>query len=74
MENQTMKPEYNLGEMKSQPNPFAKQLKQQVTLPLEIEIIEYFEAIAEKTGISWQELINLYLQDCITSKRELYFD
>lgn len=31
-----MKPEYNLASMKSRPNPFAKKLKQQVTLPLEI--------------------------------------
>ncbi|MCM0591274.1 MAG: hypothetical protein KA716_14050 [Gloeotrichia echinulata DEX184] len=35
-----MKPEYDLDKMKSRPNPFAKQLKQQVTLPLGIDVIE----------------------------------
>ncbi|MDJ0598602.1 MAG: antitoxin [Crocosphaera sp.] len=66
-----MKPEYNLASMKRRPNPFAKQLKQQVTLPLGIEVIEYFEEKAEEKGISYQELINLYLTDCVQHQREL---
>ncbi len=69
-----MKQEYDLDKMKSRPNPFAKQLKQKVTLPLGIEVIEYFEAMAQEKGISCQELINLYLQDCVASKRELSFE
>ncbi len=60
--------------MKSRPNPFAKELKQQITLPLEIDVIEYFEAMAQEKGISCQELIILYLQDCVASKRELSFE
>jgi len=32
-----MKPEYDLSKMKKRPNPFAKQLKEQVTIPLGIE-------------------------------------
>lgn len=66
-----MKPEYDLANMKSRPNPFAKQLKQQVTLPLGIDVIEYFEDMAQEKGISYQELISLYLQDCVVSKRQL---
>ena len=69
-----MKPEYNLSQMKSRPNPFAKQLKQQVTLPLGIDVIEYFEVMAQEKGISCQELIVLYLQDCVANKRELSFE
>ncbi|MBO1351126.1 MAG: antitoxin [Hormoscilla sp. GUM202] len=68
-----MKPEYNLADMKSRPNPFARQLKQKVILPLGIDVIEYFEERAQEKGISYQELINLYLQDCVLSKRELSF-
>ena len=64
-----MKPEYDLANMKSRPNPYAKQLKQQVTLPLGINVIEYFKEKAQEKGISYQELINLYLQDCVVSKR-----
>ncbi|MBE5230498.1 MAG: antitoxin [Microcystis sp. M54BS1] len=66
-----MKPEYDLSQMKSRPNPFAKQLKQQVTLPLGIDVIEYFQSMAEEKGISYQELINLYLQDCVIHQRQL---
>ncbi len=69
-----MKQEYDLSKMKSRPNPFAKQLKQQVTLSLGIDVIEYFEAMAQEKGISYQELINLSLQDCVVSKRELSFE
>lgn len=69
-----MKREYDLAKMKSRPNPFSQQLKQQVTLPLGIEVIEYFEKKAKEKGISYQELIDLYLQDCMTNQRELSFD
>ncbi|MGI0496997.1 hypothetical protein [Arthrospira sp. PCC 8006] len=37
-------------------------------LPYEIE---YFQNMAQKEGVSYQELINLYLQDCVTSQRQL---
>lgn len=66
-----MEPEYELSKMKKRPNPFAKQLKKQVTISLGIDAIEYFETIAQEQGISYQELINLYLQDCVTSQRKL---
>ncbi len=66
-----MKPEYDLTSMKSRPNPYAKKLKQQVTLPLGIEVIEHFKKKAQKKEISYQELISLYLQDCVVSQREL---
>ena len=66
-----MEPEYDLSKMKKRPNPFAKQLKKQITISLGIDVIEYFETIAQEKGISSQELINLYLQDCAVSKRKL---
>ncbi len=66
-----MEPEYDLSKMKKRPNPFAKQLKKQVTISLEIDVIEYFETMAQESGISSQELINLYLRDCVVSQRKL---
>ena len=68
-----MKSEYDLANMKSRPNPFAQQLKRQVTLPLRIDVIGFFEKKAKEKGISYQELIDLYLQDCVTNDRELTF-
>ena len=68
-----MKSEYDLANMKSRPNPFAQQLKQQVTLPLRIDVIDFFEKKAKEKGISYQELIDLYLQDCVKNDQELSF-
>lgn len=68
-----MKKEYDLVNMKSRPNPFAKQLKQQISLPLRIDIIDFFEKKAEEKGVSYQKIIELYLQDCVVNNRELSF-
>jgi predicted DNA binding CopG/RHH family protein len=68
-----MKLEYDLANMKSRPNPFAEKLNQQVNLPLRVDVINFFEKKAKEKGISYQELIDLYLQDCVTNNRELSF-
>jgi predicted DNA binding CopG/RHH family protein len=66
-----MQNEYNLSKMKSRRNPYAKQLKKQVTLRVRPDIIEYFKKMAHETGIPYQSLINLYLQDCVNNQRKL---
>ena len=66
-----MKDEYDLSKMKSRPNPYARKLKKQVTLRIQPEVIDYFKAMAEETGIPYQSLINLYLQDCVNNHRKL---
>ena len=66
-----MKDEYDLSKMKSRPNPYARKLKKQVTLRIQPEVINYFKAMAEESGIPYQSLINLYLQDCVNSHRKL---
>ena len=64
-----MRKEYDFS--KSAKNPYAKHLKKQVTLRLGIDVIEYFKKLAEETGISYQNLINLYLKDCAHSQKKL---
>lgn len=66
-----MKEEYDLSTMKSRRNPYARQLKKQVTLRIQPDVIEYFKGMAEETGIPYQSLINLYLQDCMHQRRRL---
>lgn len=66
-----MKQEYDLAKMKSRKNPYARRLKKQVTLRLDPDVIAYFKDMAEKKGIPYQSLINLYLRDCAASQREL---
>ena len=66
-----MKAEYDLASMKSRKNPYAKMLKKQITLRLDPEVIEYFKQKSQENGIPYQTLINLYLQDCRNTGREL---
>ncbi|MDY0166398.1 MAG: BrnA antitoxin family protein [Thermoguttaceae bacterium] len=66
-----MKSEYDLSKMKSRRNPYARQLRKQVTLRLRPDVIDYFKAMAEDAGMPYQSLINLYLQDCAKSRRKL---
>ena len=56
--------EPDFARMKGRRNPYAKGLKKQVTLRLGVDVIEYFKALAEETGIPYQNLINLYLREC----------
>ena len=56
---------------KAKRNPYAKRLKQQITIRLDKPTIAYFKSLAEDTGIPYQTLINLYLRDCATKERKL---
>jgi uncharacterized protein (DUF4415 family) len=66
-----MKKEYDLTKMKSRKNPYAKKLKKQITIRMGVDIIEYFQKQAEETGVPYQNLINLYLRDCVQTHRKL---
>ena len=67
-----MKAEYDLTRMKSRRNPYAKRLKKQLTIRMGLDIIEHFKRMAEETGVPYQNLINLYLRDCVQSQRKLH--
>jgi uncharacterized protein (DUF4415 family) len=55
---------------KAQRNPYAKRLKKQITIRLDVRTIDYFRALSDEIGIPYQTLINLYLQDCaVAGKR-----
>jgi uncharacterized protein (DUF4415 family) len=64
-----MKKEYDFS--KSVKNPYTKHLKKQVTLRLNVDVVEYFKKQSEETGVPYQNLINLYLQDCAHSQKKL---
>ena len=55
-------------------NPYAAQLKKQITIRLDEESITYFKSVSEDVGIADQSLINLYLRDCAASRRKLNLD
>ena len=62
-----MRKEYDFTN--ARPNPYAKRLKQPVTIRLEQPTIEYFKALASETEIPYQTLINLYLRECAVTKK-----
>jgi len=64
-----MRKQYDFS--RSRANPYAKRLKQQVTIRLDSETIGYFKALAEEMGVPYQTLINLYLRDCAATRRRL---
>ena len=64
-----MKAEYDFS--KAQKNPYAKKLKKQITINIDIDTIDYFKSQSEDSGIPYQTLINLYLSDCALNKKQL---
>ena len=66
-----MRKEYDLSKMKSRPNPYVKRLKKQLTIRMGVDIIDYFKVMSQQTGIPYQNLINLYLRECVYSHRKL---
>ena len=66
-----MRKEYDFDKMKGRKNPYAKHLKKQVTIRIGVDIIEHFKKLADETGVPYQNLINLYLRDCVQSNRKL---
>ncbi|MBP7282742.1 MAG: BrnA antitoxin family protein [Leptospiraceae bacterium] len=46
-------------------------LKKQITIRIDENTIQYFKKVAGDTGISYQNLINLCLQDCAANHKKL---
>ena len=66
-----MRKEYDFS--KSTKNPYAKLLKKQITIRIESEIIDYFKKLAKESNIPYQNLINMYLLDCVHSNKKPVF-
>ena len=66
-----MRKDYDFA--KSVRNPYAKHLKQQITIRLDKDTVAYFKKLASETGIAYQILINLFLKDCAVSKKKPVF-
>ena len=63
--------EYDIDKLNPRPNPYAKELKKQVTIKISPSVIDYFKEQATQIGMPYQTLINLYLSDCVKNKRKL---
>jgi uncharacterized protein (DUF4415 family) len=56
---------------KSVRNPYLSKAKKQLTIRLDEDTIKYFKALAEQSGIPYQNLMNLYLRECAESEKKL---
>ena len=66
-----MRDEYNIKSLNPRKNPYAKRLKQQITINLDNDVVDYFKKMSSSSGIPYQTLINLYLSDCMTNNRQV---
>jgi len=62
-----MRSEYDFSQ--SRKNPYANQLKRQITIRLDTMAVDYFKEIAAELGMPYQNLINLFLRDSAMQKR-----
>lgn len=68
-----MREEYDIKSLNPRKNPYAGKTKQQVTMNLNTSTIEYFKNMSMETGIPYQVLINLYLDECVKEKKRIQF-
>ena len=66
-----MREEYDFSN--SVANPYVKKARKQVTMNLDVDVIDYFKAQGAETGIPYQRLINLYLSQCAAEDKKLAF-
>lgn len=66
-----MKKEEKNPKGKGGKNPFAKQVKKQITIRIGEDTLAYFRNLAKETGVPYQKLIDSYLADCAASQRRL---
>jgi len=63
-----MKKEYDFS--KGEKNPYAKMFKKQITIRMDENIVTYFKGLSKQIGIPYQNLINMYLRDCVEEGRK----
>ena len=66
-----MRDEYDFSD--SRPNPYAGRLRRAVTMNLDVANIDYFKAESARTGVPYQNIINLYLTQCREQDKHLEF-
>ena len=62
-----MREEYDFSNARK--NPYTQKLRQQITINIDSDIIDFFKNMAANSGIPYQTLINLYLADCMKQNK-----
>lgn len=66
-----MKKDYDFSKAKK--NPHTGRVKKSIYMNLDPKIISYFKDLSVETGLPYQNLINLYLLECVNKKMKLEF-
>ncbi len=66
-----MRAHYDFSKMKGVKNPYVSRLKQPITIRLDKQTVSYFKELADEVGMPYQNLINLYLRDCVLHHKKL---
>lgn len=53
------------------PKSAKKARKKQISINLNVETIEYFKNMANKQGVPYQNLMNIFLNQCVQKKLEI---
>ena len=64
-----MRTSYDFARMKGRRNPYARRLRESITIRLDRASVTYFKELAAESGLPYQSLINLYLRDCAEHRR-----
>jgi uncharacterized protein (DUF4415 family) len=64
-------PPNEFGKMKGERNPYVRCLKQPITIRLDKTTIGYFKSLSARLGMPYQNLINLYLRDCVMTRKRI---
>ncbi|MCQ2527777.1 MAG: BrnA antitoxin family protein [Saccharofermentans sp.] len=68
-----MRDEYDIKNLNPRKNPYTSKTKQQVTMNLNTSTVEYFKEMSAESGVPYQVLINLYLDQCVRDKKKIQF-
>lgn len=70
-----MREEYDIKNLNPRKNPYAdkNKKKQQVTMNMNVSTVTYFKEISFESGVPYQVLINMYLDQCVKEKKKLQF-
>ena len=70
-----MREEYDIEALNPRKNPYASKLKnkQQITINIKTDTIAYFKNMSDESGIPYQNLINLYLDQCVKEGKKIQF-
>jgi hypothetical protein len=67
-----MKKEYDFSKMKEVKNPFPKMAKSYEGVKIKPIVLKYFKKMSKKVGLPYDQLINLYLLDCVRNKKKFF--